>query len=134
MRGSCSWWRTTTPTTSASSCLPGVHSVAGVRRRVGDRAAHADVRGGPMSLIATLFVREGIVMAADSRLTINTHEQQGDSSIVHLAVGQSDSTYKVFLAPHDIGISTCGDADIQDVPIAGNVDSFIAASLQDQPS
>jgi len=87
-----------------------------------------------MSLIATLFVREGIVMAADSRLTINTQEQQGDSSIVHLAVGQSDSTYKVFLAPHDIGISTCGDADIQGVPIAGNVDSFIAASLQDQPS
>ena len=87
-----------------------------------------------MSLIATLFVREGIVMAGDSRLTINTQEQKGDQSIVHLAVGQSDSTYKVFLAPHDIGISTCGAADIQGVPIAGYIESFIAEALTDQLS
>jgi hypothetical protein len=87
-----------------------------------------------MSLIITLYVREGIVMAADSRLTLNTQRQELDKTVVNLAVGQSDSNYKLFLAPHDIGISTYGAADIKGVPIAGYVDSFIAAELKDEPA
>lgn len=80
-----------------------------------------------MSLVVTVYVREGIVMAADSRLTLNRQEKKNESAVVNLlAVGQSDSNYKLFLAPSGIGIAAYGAADIQGVPIAGYVESLIA--------
>ena len=83
-----------------------------------------------MSLIITLFTREGIVMASDSRITLNNELKNDDGkSVQQLAVSQSDSNNKTFLAPNNIGISTCGQADIQGVPIAGFIDSFIAEHL-----
>jgi hypothetical protein len=82
-----------------------------------------------VSLVVTVYVREGIVMAADSRLTLNAKEQQGDTAVVNLSVAQSDSSYKLFLTPGGLGISTCGEADIQGVPIAGYIDSFIRSDL-----
>ncbi len=85
-----------------------------------------------MSLVATVYVREGIVMAADSRLTLNREEKHGEAAVLNLAVGQSDSNYKLFLAPCGVGISTYGAADIQGVPIAGYVESFIAAELGEE--
>jgi hypothetical protein len=87
-----------------------------------------------MSLVISVYVREGIVMAADSRLTFTRQDQQGGSTIVSLAVGQSDSNYKLFLAPNGIGLSTYGAADINGVPIAGYVESFIADKLRDTPA
>ena len=77
-----------------------------------------------MSLVVSVYVREGIVMAADSRLTLNTEARQPDKTVVNLAVGQSDSNYKLFLAPGNVGISTYGAADIAGVPIAGYVESL----------
>jgi hypothetical protein len=85
-----------------------------------------------MSFIITLYVREGIVMASDSRLTLNTMQRQEDQQIVQVAVGQSDSNYKTFLAPNNIGISTYGAADIQGVPIAGYIESFISEQLSEE--
>jgi 20S proteasome alpha/beta subunit len=70
-----------------------------------------------MSFIITLYVREGIVMAADSRLTVNN------------TIQQSDSNNKLFLVPGNVGISTCGQADIEGVPIAGYIESFINEKL-----
>ena len=78
-----------------------------------------------MSLIITLYVREGIVMASDSRLTLNVEQKSTAGQSTLLAVGQSDSVYKTFLTPTRVGISTYGDAAIGGVPIAGFVDSFI---------
>jgi 20S proteasome alpha/beta subunit len=72
-----------------------------------------------LSFIITMYVREGIVMAADSRLTVNG------------TIQQSDSNSKLFLAPGNIGISTCGQADIGGVPIAGYIESFINEKLAD---
>jgi len=83
-----------------------------------------------MSFIITLYVREGIVMAGDSRLALNRTVQQGEQTVLHVAVGLSDSNYKTFLAPGDIGISTFGEAAIQGVPIAGFVESFINERLR----
>lgn len=79
-----------------------------------------------MSFAITLFVREGIVMAADSRLTLSQTTQQTDGSHVHLAVSQTDSIQKLFLGSKHVGISTYGDADIKGVPIAGFIGSFLA--------
>lgn len=82
-----------------------------------------------MSFIITLYVREGIVMASDSRLTLDATQQQEGQQIVRLAVGQSDSNYKTFLAPNNIGISTYGAAAIEGVPIGGYIESFISEQL-----
>jgi len=88
-----------------------------------------------MSLIVTIFVREGMVMSSDSRLTLNSNQGQPGAQIVQqLAVSQSDTNNKTFLAPNNIGISTCGAADINGVPIAGFIESFIAENLQGQPT
>ena len=81
-----------------------------------------------MSLVVTVNVREGLVMAADSRITLNAQQpQQGGQQTVHLAVGMSDSNRKLFVTPNNVGIGTYGQADIQGVPIAGFIDSFIAS-------
>ena len=83
-----------------------------------------------MSFIITLYVREGIVMASDSRLTLNTTEEEEEGKkIVRLAINQTDTNYKTFLAAtangSRIGISTFGQADVDGVPIAGFLESFI---------
>jgi hypothetical protein len=85
-----------------------------------------------MSFVITLYVREGIVMASDSRLTLNAARRQQEQQIVQVAVGQSDSNYKTFLALNSVGISTYGAADIQGVPIAGYIESFISEQLSDE--
>lgn len=77
-----------------------------------------------MSFIITLNVREGLVMASDSRLTLNRTDN-APTAAVYLAVGMSDSHYKTFLTPNRIGISFFGDAAIQGVPIAGYLETFI---------
>ena len=83
-----------------------------------------------MSFIVTMYVREGIVLASDSRLTLHvTQPEQDSQQVVQLAVGQSDSTYKTFLALKRFGISTYGDAAISGVPIAGYIESFISEHL-----
>ena len=83
-----------------------------------------------MSFVITLYVREGIVMAGDSRLALNQSRQQDGRTILHIAVGQADSHYKLFLAPSQIGISTFGEAAIKGAPIAGFIESFIAERLR----
>ena len=52
-----------------------------------------------MSFIITMYVREGIVMASDSRLTLNTEQHPTEKTVVQVAVGQSDSNYKTFWLP-----------------------------------
>lgn len=84
-----------------------------------------------MSLIITVFTREGIVLAADSRLTLQRQEAKGAAQVIQLAVGQTDSVNKVFLAPGDVGIATYGAAEIQGVPISGYVDTVIRERLAD---
>lgn len=86
-----------------------------------------------MSLVLTVYVREGIVMASDSRLTLNT-TIQGPLAPTPLTFPQSDSNYKTFLSPTGVGISTCGAADIQGSPIGGYIESFIQEQLSTAPA
>lgn len=71
-------------------------------------------------------------MASDSRLTLSTEHKQ-ESKVVQMAVGLSDSNYKTFLVPHNIGITTYGSAEIQGVPIGGYIDSFVIEYLSENP-
>ena len=83
-----------------------------------------------MSLIITVYVREGIVMAADSRLTLNFPRTTPSGQTNILSITSSDSAKKLFLAPNNVGIATCGFADIGGVPIAGFIESFIVEKLK----
>jgi len=85
-----------------------------------------------MSFLITLYVREGIVMASDSRLQLAARRMEGEREIHQLGVGQSDSIYKTFLTYNDIGISTFGAPDIGGVPITGYIESFIADEINRQ--
>ncbi len=85
-----------------------------------------------MSLIITLYVREGIVMAADSRLTLNFPRTTANGQTNILSITSSDSAKKLFLSPNNIGIATCGPADIGGVPIAGFIESFIVEKIKGQ--
>ncbi len=82
-----------------------------------------------MSFVITLYVREGIVMAVDSRMTLLLTEEREGPQPVRTAVGQSDSTQKLFLTPTRIGIAAYGAADVAGVPIAGFMESFINEQL-----
>jgi len=83
-----------------------------------------------MSLVITVYVREGMVMAADSRLTLTIPRGPLDGHQHMLSVTTSDSAKKLFLAPNNVGIATCGSADIGGVPIAGFVESFMIEKLE----
>lgn len=78
-----------------------------------------------MSFIISLYVREGIVLASDSRLTLNTQQNAGANQIINIAAGMTDSNNKTYLAFNRIGISTFGTADINGVPLAGFIETFI---------
>jgi len=80
-----------------------------------------------MSLIMSVYVREGIVMAADSRLTLTFPP---DATGKTLSLAMSDSAKKLFLAPNNVGIATFGSADINGMPIAGFIESFIVEKLK----
>jgi hypothetical protein len=82
-----------------------------------------------MSFVMTLWVHGGIVMASDSRVTWNPTVQGPDQPAVHVAVSQTDTSYKTFLTPGGVGISTFGDAAIDNVPIAGHIESFLNEKL-----
>lgn len=74
-----------------------------------------------MSIIATVFLPEGIAMAADSRLTGMTTHPDGTKDRRTL----SDNSQKLFLIKNNsIGISCCGDARIGGKSVGDFIRSF----------
>jgi len=84
-----------------------------------------------MSFVITAYVREGIVMAADSRLSLNQQQADGPNITNLISVGQSDSNQKLFVTNNGVGISTVGDGDIRGVPIAGFIEQFVIETVAD---
>lgn len=82
-----------------------------------------------MTLVVTVHVREGIVMASDSRLTLTFDRNVSGAKPNSFSVTSSDSARKLFLTPNRIGISTFGVADVNGTPIAGVIESFIIEKL-----
>ena len=82
-----------------------------------------------MSFIIALYVREGIVMASDSRLILSAKQMHEDREIIQFGVGLSDSTYKTHITLNNIGISAFGAPEVQGEPISGYIESFISEEL-----
>ena len=74
-----------------------------------------------MSFVISIYVKEGIVLASDSRTTFSAvqtiqpqKEGETPSVVNHLGVHISDTNYKTFVTSNHVGITTCGDASIKD--------------------
>ena len=82
-----------------------------------------------MSFIISVYTNEGIIMASDSRSTYTTTNIL-PSGVVERQIGVqvTDTTYKTFLCQGKIGISTCGNGDINGVPITGYIEDFITVA------
>lgn len=78
-----------------------------------------------MSFIIAVHVKEGMVLAGDSRTTYTQTAKSGDVTTIKIGTHTTDTTNKVFLCPNNIGIATCGDASLDGVPITGYIESFI---------
>lgn len=78
-----------------------------------------------MSLIVTVRVSEGIIMAADSRVSVhvkqNNDETRSAAGIRHF----TDSFPKIFTAPNGAGISFCGEMALGDNGMHVMVKKFI---------
>lgn len=76
------------------------------------------------SLITTIFIPEGIVMAADSRECILFN---GEITSIF-----SDTATKLFLLKkHKIGISSCGIGEVKDISMTSYIRNFIEKELTD---
>lgn len=76
-----------------------------------------------MSVIATVYLPEGIVMAADSRIT-GTTKIDNNGTITEEIFTLSDNGQKLFLIKDNIGISFCGKTEIDGKTMADFIDSF----------
>ena len=76
-----------------------------------------------MSIIATVSIPEGIIMAADSRITgITTYENENGKQVDRHTI--SDNGQKLFNISKRIGISCCGDMRIGGVTITEFMRNF----------
>jgi 20S proteasome alpha/beta subunit len=86
-----------------------------------------------MSLVITVYVPEGVVMAADSRLTIECQFTPPGCPTKQLSLPSSDSTYEVFLTNNGIGITACGTASVSNTPVGAILDKMIVGELKSSP-
>lgn len=84
-----------------------------------------------MSLIVTIRVNEGIVMAGDSRATFNVQKVENNQTIRGVGVHYTDSSNKVFLAPNGVGISYCGEAACEGKPLSGYLEKFLLSEMDE---
>lgn len=84
-----------------------------------------------MSLIVSLYVPEGLVVAGDSRLTLSWTNKTQNGEHLH-SISASDSNSKVFTINNKFGIATFGAADINGIPIAGFINQFREELVNDR--
>ena len=84
-----------------------------------------------MSFIIAVHVKEGIVLASDSRQTCSITVHEDNLTVKKIGTRISDTVDKTFLCPHNIGISTCGDASIKGTPIGGYIEEFIRTRINE---
>ena len=88
-----------------------------------------------MSLVVTVYVPSGIVMAADSRMTVlrsEDHEEGGEKKQVRQQLVLSDSAYKVVeLRKVGVGISVYDAGIINNQPVESHVYRFEEEALSE---
>lgn len=81
-----------------------------------------------MSLIITVWTTEGIVMGSDSRISFSS--QIIPSVPFNIQTGHYfDTQEKTFICPNNCGISTCGDASLNNKNITGYIYDYINTNV-----
>lgn len=80
-----------------------------------------------MSLLVTVFLSEGIIMASDTMISYNVI----DKGIHRPMVYTNYTTRKTFSCPNNAGISVCGEALFMNLPITSYMDDFIDTRIND---
>jgi hypothetical protein len=79
-----------------------------------------------MSLVLATYVPEGIIMASDSRQSLNINGKSQDGKEFNLETVNSDSVTKTFLLEKQkVGISNFGQDLLGGVPMASHIKRFI---------
>ena len=73
-----------------------------------------------MSIVTSVYLKEGIVMSADSRITGTIIHEDGTKDKLTL----SDNGQKLFLIKNRIGVSCCGDQEIDGKTVADFIRVF----------
>lgn len=83
-----------------------------------------------MSLIITVYVPEGIVLAGDSRLTLNWTDktQTGEH---HNSITTSDSYTKTFSLANKFGLGVFGEVFVNQVNICGFINQFVQENIDE---
>lgn len=90
-----------------------------------------------MSLVISVYVGEGIVLAGDSRSSFNAayktigKDGHPEKEVHHHSIHVSDTTYKVFVTNSHVGILTCGDASVLGIPIVQFIENYIRLHNED---
>lgn len=85
-----------------------------------------------MSFIIAVHVNEGIVLASDSRTTYTETNDNKGIKTIKIGTHTTDTTQKTFLCANNIGISTCGTASINGMPITGYIENFIRENINEK--
>ena len=86
-----------------------------------------------MSFIIVVHTNEGVIMASDSRTTYtNTIKEPSGTIRKEIGIQITDTTYKTFICNSRIGLSTCGTASINSMPIAGYIENFISEKVTEE--
>jgi hypothetical protein len=83
-----------------------------------------------MSLIVTLYVPEGIVLAGDSRLTLNWSSHVNNIERSH-SISASDTNNKIFVINDKFGLGIFGSAAINGIPLAGFINQFVEQLIKE---
>lgn len=92
---------------------------------ISQKIGYNQVRGDYMSIICAVYLPEGIVMAADSRITRTKYWKDEQGARHELVYPDNDNAQKVFmLGKTPVGIASCGDAFLDGKPIANFIRIF----------
>src|SRR4030042_5417267 len=87
-------------------------------------------RSGKMSFVIAVYVPEGIVMASDSRQSVNIEGKNPEGKSFKVETVNSDAITKTFLLDkHQVGISNFGQDLLGGVPITSRIKRFIEEEL-----
>ncbi len=83
-----------------------------------------------MSLIITVYVPEGIVLAGDSRLTL-TWTDKTETQEQHNSITTSDSYTKIYSLANKFGLGVFGEVYIDQVNICGSLNQFVEQNIDE---
>jgi hypothetical protein len=81
-----------------------------------------------MSLIISVYVPEGIVLAGDSRLTLNWTDktQTGEQNN---SITTSDSYTKIYSLANKFGLGVFGEVFVNEINICGSINQFVTENI-----